>query len=272
MLDDNGKNASAAVLMHLAGRDREADTFSRSVAMSYWMREEGHTGGFFSMLWGPLGASLAGRDAFDAFMDYQQWFYHLARSWKGELLHLPYKEALTRFDDSSYVYFGGDFTTGGMGLAFALPQRRLRILGAPPSVFSPQNELSSSVLRAARRHYRVRAWDKLDKALASITPDDLETEADKRGFTQLKKARALLIASTERTLLEIDSHLVNGAAYHASEQFQALKRRLGEQGDARFADLEERFSDGGTAWGVREGKRYKDAWAALKAVSIMSWT
>ncbi len=272
MLDDNGKNASAAVLMHLAGRDREADAFSRSVAMSYWMREEGHTGGFFSILWGPLGASLAGEDAFGAFMDYQQWFYNLSRTWKGELLHLPYQETLTRFDDSGYVYFGGDFTTGGIGLAFALPQRQLRILGAPPSVFSPHTDLTSSALRAARRYYRVQSWEKLDKILALLDPDELETETDRLGLQQMKAARALLIASTERTLLEIESNLVNGAAYHALEQFQALKRRLGEQGDARFAKLEERFADGGLAGAVREDKRLKDAWSALKSITVMSWT
>jgi len=274
MLDDNGKNASAAVLMHLAGRQQEAAAFSQSVAMSYWMREEGHTGGFFSILWGPLGASLAGPEAFRAFMDYQDWYYHLARTWKGELVHLPYQEALTRFDDSGYVYFGGDFTTGGIGLAYALPQHRLRILGAPPSVFSPNTELTSSALRAARRHYRVRAWKALDKTLAAISPDALESETDTRGFEQLQAARALLIASTEQTLLEIESNIANGAAYHALEQFQALKRGLGGEqgGDARLAALEARFADDGVAWVVREDKRYKEAWAALKSITVMSWT
>ncbi|HAS82415.1 MAG TPA: hypothetical protein DCS43_07020 [Verrucomicrobia bacterium] len=272
MLDDNGKNASSAVLMHLAGRDREATAFSQSVAMSYWMREDGHTGAFFSTVWGPLGAALAGPVALREFLHNQGWYYHLIRTWKGELLHLPYQEALTRFDDSGYIYFGGDFTTGGIGLAYALPQRRLRILGASPSVFSPHTELSSPMLRDARQYYRRRAWEALDKTLAAISPADLATDVDKRCFTQLKDARALLIASTEQTLLEIESNLVNGAAYDASEQFQALKRGLGEQGDARFATLDERFADGVVAGGVREGKRYKDAWAALKSITVMSWT
>lgn len=272
MLDDNGKNASAAVLMHLAGKDRESDAFSRSVAMSGWMREDGHTGAFFSTVWGPLGASLAGPDALREFMDYQGWFYNLSRTWKGDLLHLPYQEALTRFDDSGYVYFGGDFTTGGIGLTFALPQRRLRILGAPPSVFSPHTDLSSPALRAARRHYRVRDWKALDQTLAAVSADDLTTPADKQGFAQFKTARALLIASTGQTLLEIESNLANGDAYRASEQFLALKRRLGDKGDARFAELEERFADDGTSRAVRDGKRLSDACAELKSISVMSWT
>jgi len=272
MLDDNGKNASAAVLMHLAGREREADAFSRSVAMSHWMREDGHTGAFFSTVWGPLGASLAGSDALREFMDQQVWFYNLSRTWKGELLHLPYQEALTRFDDSGYIYFGGDFTTGGMGLAFALPQHRLRILGAPPSVFSPHTELTSPALRAARRHYRVRDWKALDQTLAAVSADGLTTDADKQGFAQFKAARALLIASTERTLLEIESNLANSDAYRASEQFLALKRRLGEKGDARFAELDGRFADSGTSRAVLDGKRFTDACAELKSISVMSWT
>lgn len=78
-LDDNGKSASAAVLFHLAGRDDSARALAASVAKSYWLREEGHTGGFFSLLWGPLGASLAGPDELRAFLDYQAWYYDLAR-------------------------------------------------------------------------------------------------------------------------------------------------------------------------------------------------
>ena len=35
------------------------------------------------------------------------------------------REALTRFDDSGYIYFGGDFTTGGLGLVYALPHHKL---------------------------------------------------------------------------------------------------------------------------------------------------
>lgn len=269
-LDDNGHNASSALLMHLVGRDTEAEAFSRSVALSYWMRETGHTGGFFSMVWGPLGASLAGDQALQTFMDYQRWYYNLCRTWKGELVLLPYREALTRFDSSSYIYFGGDFTTGGLGLALALPQKQLRILGAPTSVFSPRAALTGGLL-TARKYYLVRDWPACDQALAAIAPDSLTTPEEQRWLAQLDAARTRLKRSTERTLQEVESNLVEGAAYRASEQYQALKRCLGDRGDARFAKLDERLADGTVVWYIREGLQYHEAWAGLYGYAVRSW-
>lgn len=268
--DSNGRSASAGILMHLAGKDKRADAFNRSVAMSYWMREAGHTGGFFSMMWGPLSAALTSSEKLQTFLDYQRWYYNLCRTWEGDLVLLPYREALTRFDHSGYIYFGGDFTTGGMGLVFALPRKKLRILGAPKSVFSPQSELTGDLL-TARQQYLARKWDACDQTLADIDPSSLDTNAEKHWLEQIKSVRALTKASIERTLLEIESNLVEGAAYRASEQFKALKRRLGENGDARFAKLDERFAEGRTAWHVREGKQYYEAWRGLRGYAIRSW-
>ncbi|MFO7821305.1 MAG: DUF6288 domain-containing protein [Lentisphaeria bacterium] len=268
--DSNGRNASAAVLMHLTGQADRAAAFSRSVAMSYWMREAGHTGGFFSFLWGPLGASLAGRDKLQTFLDYQRWYYNLCRTWEGDLVLLPYREALTRFDHSGYIYSGGDFTSGAMGLVFALPHKHLRILGAPQSVFSPGSKLTGGLL-TARKHYLAREWKACDNALAAIDPSTLKTNKEKRWFEQLKSARALIKASTERTLLEIGSNLVEGAAYRASEQYKALKRRLGDTADERFTKMDKRFDQGSVAWHVREGKQYYEAWDGLRGFAVKSW-
>lgn len=268
--DSNGRSASAGILMHLVGKNKRADAFNRSVAMSYWMREAGHTGGFFSMIWGPLSAALTDPEKLQTFLDYQRWYYNLCRTWEGDLVLLPYHEALTRFDHSSYIYSGGDFTTGGMGLVFALPRKKLRILGAPKSVFSPRTELSGDLL-TARQQYIAREWNACDQTLAGIDASSLSTDEEKHWLKQIKSARALTKASTDRTLLEIDSNLVEGAAYRASEQLKALKRRLGDNGDERFAKLDERFAEGGTSWHVREGKQYYEAWAKLRGFAIRSW-
>jgi len=266
--DSNGRSASAGVLMHLLGREQEAAAFNASVAMSYWMREDGHTGGYFSMMWGPLSAALAGRDKFRTFMDYQEWYYNLCRTWKGEFVLLPYHEALTRFDDSGYVYFGGDFTTGGLGLAFALPRRHLRILGAPASVFSVKTKLTGA-LNTAREHYLAREWKRCDAVLAGIRGQDLESADERRWLKQLKSARALCKASTERVLLEVESNLSANAHYRASEQYTALKRCLGDEADPRFEKMDERLD--GCSWYVGEGKQYYEAWHKFRGFSIRSW-
>jgi hypothetical protein len=267
-LDDNGKNAMAAVLFHLAGEADVAADFAASVAVSYWQREEGHTGGLFSIIWGPLGAALAEQDKQRAFLDYQTWYYDLARQWHGAFTLLPYHEALTRFDDSGYIYGGGPANTGGIALAFALPARKLRILGAPPSVFAA--ELSGD-LKLARNQYLARDWTACDATLAAIDPADLASDDERRRLDQLRQARDLALASTEHVLMEIDANLTEGAAYRASQQFEALKRCLGEAGDPRFADLDNRFADSVTAWHVREGRQFYERWEGMLGFAVKSW-
>ncbi len=266
--DDNGKNAMAAVLFHLAGRQEEANAFAASVAEGYWLREEGHTGGFFSIMWGPLGASLATSAQNRTFLDYQTWYYDLARKWTGEMTILPYKEALTRFDDSSYIGSGGPFTTGGVALPFALPMKKLRILGAPPSVFVAK---LSGPLRAARDHYRARLWEQCDAALATLRPEALDNDEQRRWLTQLVEARALLKASTDRVLAEIACNLQEGDAFTALKQLEALKRCIGDAADPRLAKLDERFAESNTAWYVREGGTFYDRWDKMFGYTVVSW-
>jgi len=264
-LDDNGKSSAAAVMCYLAGMERETSAFADSVADSYWLREEGHTGGYFSLMWGPLAASFAGEEKLQRFLDYQKWYYDLSRHWTGAMTLLPYHEALTRFDSGGYTE--ADLTTGGLALVYALPQKRLRILGAPRSVFGA--ELSGE-LEKARDLYLERKWKECDAALAAIDKVSLKTTDEKRWLGQLVSERELAKESTDHVLMEIDSNL-DGAAYRASEQYAALKRCLGDEGDERFADLDKRFSDGTTAWFVREGKLFYEKWEGMYGFAVRSW-
>lgn len=265
--DDNGKNSAAAVLCSLVPEYRDAaSVFARSVAVSYWLREEGHTGGFFSILWGPVACALAGPEAFRTFMDYQSWHYNLSRTWRGAFMHLPYHEALTRFDDSTYTGPGGEFTTGGMALVYALPQRKLRILGAPRSVFGA--DLGGAVL-AARQAYQARRWADLATAIATarsaaLSPDDV------RRLDQLEGAVDWVRTATKRTVQEIENNLTEGDAYRAEQQFLALKRFLGEA-DENVQALDKRFADSTVQWYARSGRQYYEGWQKLRGVGVMSW-
>lgn len=267
-LDDNGKNSSAAVLFHLAGREDIAQMFAASVAESYWLREDGHTGGFFSLMWGPIGASLAGEVKLRKFLDYQQWYFNMGRQWTGSLTMLPYREALTRFDDSSYIEFGGDFTTGGLALAYVLPRKKIRILGAGPSVFGAK---LTGDLRTARDRYVARDWEGFDAVMNSIEPTDRGNRDEIRWIAQLRNVRALSKASTERVFAEIECNIRDGGAYRASQQFEALKRSLGDKADPRLAELEERFANGTTAWYVREGAEFYEKWQGMVGFGVKTW-
>lgn len=266
--DDNGKSSSTAVLCTLVPElNNAAASFAQSVSMSYWMREQGHTGGFFSMIWGPLAADMAGADAFKEFMEYQEWYYNLSRTWRGALVMLPYFEALTRFDSATYSDFGGEFTTGGLGLVFAMPHRKLRILGAPRSIFGAS--LPAGSLRDARDAFQKRQWDIYDSALKGAGKDG-KTPDDNRWLDQLTAAKAMLDDSTAATAREIENNLAEGDQYRASEQYDALKRFLGSEHNM-ITNLAPRFVDSTVTWNGEAGKRYYEAWEKLRAFNFQSW-
>ena len=266
--DDNGRNATAAILFHLVGRDEQAKAFAAAVSDSYWYREQGHTGGFFSMMWGPIAVNLIEPDKLKKFLDYQQWYYDLIRKWNGEITFLPYREALTRFDDTTYIGIFPRFTTGGLGMVYAIPQRKLRIVGAESSVFAAG---SKGKLTKARDLYVERDWQGFDKAMGKLKSNPPNTVEQTRWHKQLIEARAFAKAGIDRTLAEINCNLQDGGAFRALKQFEALKTCFGEDADPRFAKLEERFAENNTAWYVREGEDFYEKLSAIIGVTVKGW-
>ena len=124
MHDDNGKNSIAAVLFDLQGEGEGARFFSRMTVASYGERERGHTGNYFSFLWGPLGAARAGPAAAAAFLKEQRWYYDLARRWDGSF---PYQGG-AGMGGGEHKYGNWD-CTGAYLLAYALPLGKLHLTG-----------------------------------------------------------------------------------------------------------------------------------------------
>jgi len=122
--DDNGKNSLAAVLFDLQGMKDEARFFAKMTAASYGERERGHTGNYFSYLWGPLGAARGGPAAAAAFLAEQRWYYDLARRHDGSFGY----QGGAGMDGGEHQYADWD-CTGAFVLANALPLRRLYITG-----------------------------------------------------------------------------------------------------------------------------------------------
>lgn len=118
---NNGANGSAAVMFGLSNDDRGADFFSKLTTASYTEREYGHTGNYFSYLWGPLGVNLAGPKATAEFLESQFWYYDLARRWDGGFAY----QGGAGYRDS---YEGWD-CTGIYVLTYALPLRNIYITG-----------------------------------------------------------------------------------------------------------------------------------------------
>lgn len=256
----NGKNALAAVAFQLLGTEPDAvRAFSRSVARSHPYREDGHTGSFFSFFWGPPAAIHAGEGEFRTFLDAQRWYYALCRGHDGGVWCQPNPENLSGRTPGSYTWSGPEFSTGGMALVYALPLKRLRILGAERSVFGRK---LPKPLAQARALYEQRKWAELDAALEKLPADQ------KSLGQQLATAAKLQRESVTHTLSRFGDSIAAGDAYRASELLKSLERLLGKD-DPRLAAAQKTMSEN-ERW-VEEGRKYYEAWWTLRDYTWQSW-
>ncbi|MGA1525536.1 MAG: DUF6288 domain-containing protein, partial [Planctomycetota bacterium] len=167
MHDDNGKNSVAAILFDLQGNAEAAAFFARMTVASYGERELGHTGNYFSFLWGALGAARAGPGAAAAFLREQRWYYDLARAHDGSF---PYQGG-AGMDGAEHKYGNWD-CTGAFVLASALPLRKLAITGRDAASFPPLTGAELEDVVQAGRGYDM--WDK------GAAHDDALSEAELR--------------------------------------------------------------------------------------------
>ena len=201
--DDNGKNSLAALIFELQGMRDEARFFARTTVASYDERERGHTGNFFSYLWGPLGAARAGEAAAAAFLAEQRWFYDL---WRDVAGRFPYQGG-AGMTGGEHSYSGWD-CTGVVVLALSLPRRALCITGkdGPPAAPLTQEELAET-LAAGRgfdcwdggaAHYDGLGEDRLAELLRSWSPAVRTRAAEALGRAKLRDEVALVAALAAR--------------------------------------------------------------------------
>jgi len=150
--DDNGKNSIAAVLFDVQELRPEARFFSRMTVASYPERERGHTGNYFSFLWGPLGANRAGVEAVAAFLKEQTWFYDLGRKWDGSF---PYQGG-AGMSGAEHQYGNWD-CTGAYMLTYALPLKKLYMTGK--GVSSDKALTGASLKETIAAGHGFNSWD-----------------------------------------------------------------------------------------------------------------
>jgi hypothetical protein len=150
--DDNGKNSVASVIFDLQGNREGAQFFSKMTVASHGERERGHTGNYFSFLWGALGAARAGDAAAAAFLKELRWFYDLQRKWDGSF---PYQGG-AGMSGSEHKYRNWD-CTGAVVLGLCLPLKRLHITGKG---LSDENRLEGKELTdVVHAGSKFSSWD-----------------------------------------------------------------------------------------------------------------
>ncbi len=122
--DSNGRSSLAVIFFDLLDRPKSYDYWARMTVASYLQREEGHTGNYWGMLWGPLGAMRAGPEATAAFLREMHWFYDLERRWDGSFMY----QGGAGMSGPEHTTPGWD-TTGARVLMYAMNLRKLHITG-----------------------------------------------------------------------------------------------------------------------------------------------
>ena len=176
--ENNGKNALAAVLFALQGRQPEqAQYFAKMVTASYANREYGHTGQGFSYLWGALGANVGGPAAAAAFFREAAWHFDLERRCDGSFVYDGGEQyGAGKTEDNTYYGKSGYYglsPTASYVLTYALPLKKLLITGreADPALWLKPAEVKEAVASGRLDVTRKRmSADELLNALGDWSP------------------------------------------------------------------------------------------------------
>ncbi len=228
-----GKNGIAILAFENFGETDTVDRFVTTVIDSYRHRDHCHTGPFFPLIWGPIGASRGTPEQFRLFMDYWTWFHDLSRRWDGSFM-LPSQNG-----GGGYAARGPLWTMGGQAMVYALPLKLTRICGATESPFdllTMPGELAPIKERVDKKQYAQAATD-LDALLAA----GLDGKAKARAESMQRSLRTTL-ASIDHTLAAVQQNLQAGDSVLARTRIQNLEQLLGP-GDARVAALKEQAAD-----------------------------
>ncbi len=183
--DDNGKNSAAAVGFALMGDLPGTAFFSRMTVASHAIREDGHTGNYWSDLWGGLGAARAGRQACGAFLLEDAWRFDLERRWDGGFEYQAKAGMGNGVDPdtgrqrvmSEHTTPHWD-TTGARLVLYSLPRAKLAITGRDAVTVALTPDEVASVIEAGRppadahwpRKYNPLPTPRLLELLASWSP------------------------------------------------------------------------------------------------------
>lgn len=158
--DDNGKSGSAAIFFDLMNNRKGTSFFSEMILASAPSgREAGHTGHFWSHLWGGIGAARGGEKALQVFMDVMNPIFTLERQPDGRFVFQGNVGENGEKGDPKTKWD----CTGARLLQLCVPRRVLYITGKEtPKETHLTKQRIEEILRAGRLDCDRDARDKLD--------------------------------------------------------------------------------------------------------------
>lgn len=232
--EDNGKCSSAAVLFDLLGDREAAEFFAKMSTAAYAERERGHTGNFFNVLWALPGVARCGPLATGAYLKEQSWYYDLARSWDGSFVY----QSSPVGEEEHGKYTNWD-STGAYLLAYALPQKSLRLTGKKPFYVPPFNAAQVEEVIAAGRDYDYK--DEKNKYDRRTTEQLLAGLSNWSSAVRLRSAQSLGRREGDFTpaLVKLLGSPDRNARYGACEALA----HIGPRGDAAAPQLRALLKD-----------------------------
>ena len=150
--DDNGRSGQGAILFDLMGNEEGKEFYSELVLGDAPRgRDFGHTGCYWSHLWGGIGAARAGDKVLQAFMKEMDYIFTLERQYDGHFVYQGNTGAYTRKDEQLGTVKDKMDCTGARLLQLCVPRRVLYLTGkqTPKETQLPEARVDQ-ILRAGR--------------------------------------------------------------------------------------------------------------------------
>lgn len=238
----NGMKGLVALLFKLEGDLNTAHLNSFITANSYNNLHEAHGGNFWGNCFAGVGAYVHSEKAFMKFMQGNAWYRDLHRMY-----------------NHSYHQGSGDIG-GGQYLSYVLPRHRLRMLGAPESVFSGYPK---DFFRPALEAHRNRDYAACAKLAEELLSTQVLDTTDRAKAEQLKRVAMELEQSIELDLAKVEKLIAEGKLYEAGLDLPQLKGVLA-QGNARLAAINDKLTDPSVKDAISKDKaRYNAAMDSL---------
>lgn len=204
----NGKLGTAAALFSMVDDYKSVDACARHCVYGYNNTRHGHGGMFFNNFWTPIGANLAGENAFKHFMQGQRWWRELFRR-----------------SDGSFNQVGRGHIGVSYALPYAAPEKRLRMLGAPKSVFGGN---APEYLKPAIEAHQKRDYALAEKLMNKVMEETTIPAADLPKVKQFLRLVQTVKQSVDYDLAYTQKLIDDGKYYYASIELPQLKGVVAE--------------------------------------------
>jgi len=214
----NGKLGAAAALYSLVDGYNKAVEMCSIRCVYGFNSLGGHGGEWFNGFWKPIGAYHAGPEKFQFFMKNQQWWRELFRDHTGAMW------------ETGNARDKKDTLSTGFAIHWAMPRKKLRMFGAPRSMFGPD---APAYMKEALAAHRNRDYASAEQLTLKLQASGAVPATDKARVDHFLDSVKTLKESVEYDLTFTEGLLKKGNYALASVELPQLEMVV-SPGDSRL--------------------------------------